>query len=94
MTFQSYRLEVSSATSEIFISAFSQELLEGDFFRSLVKKLPSNYDALLRRAKKYIHVEEGQQSRKGERDLMTSSRPERKILWMPPRDLMARPLVG
>lgn len=51
-------LEVSSSTPEILINAFSQGLYEGEFYRSLVKKLPNNYEVLLGQAKKYIHVEE------------------------------------
>lgn len=72
-------LEISSATPEILIGAFLQGLSEGDFFRSLKKKSPSSYDTLLGRAAKYIHVEEAQQSRKGEGDLMTSPQPEKKM---------------
>lgn len=42
--------------------------MEGELFRSLVKKSPSSYDVLLGRAEKYIHVEEAQRSRKSEGD--------------------------
>ncbi|XP_074573353.1 uncharacterized protein LOC141829726 [Curcuma longa] len=50
--------EVSSAAFEVLVSAFSQGLTEGDFFRSLIKKPPENFDILLSRAVKYIDVEE------------------------------------
>ncbi|KAL0411045.1 UNVERIFIED_CONTAM: hypothetical protein Slati_3694200 [Sesamum latifolium] len=39
---------------EMKASAFSQGLLDGDFFKSLAKKPVSNFDALLARAAKYI----------------------------------------
>lgn len=64
--FNRVALEVSFTTPEMLINAFSQGLVEEDFFRSLVKKPPSSYDALLGRAEKYIHVEEAQQWRKDE----------------------------
>lgn len=57
-------LEVPSGTSEILVSTFSQGLAEGDIFQLLVKKSPANYDDLLRRAEKYINVEEAQKARK------------------------------
>ncbi|XP_074561130.1 uncharacterized protein LOC141817365 [Curcuma longa] len=52
--------EVPAAPSEVLISAFSQGLIEGDFFRSLIKKPPENFDMLPTQADKYIHVEEAQ----------------------------------
>lgn len=59
-------LEVPSATSEIMVSAFSQGLSEGDFFRSLAKKPLASYDDLLGRVEKYINMEEVQQAKKNE----------------------------
>ncbi|XP_074562436.1 uncharacterized protein LOC141818939 [Curcuma longa] len=56
--------EVPAAPSEVLVSAFSQGLIEGDFFRSLIKKPPKNFDMLLTRADKYIHVEEAQSARR------------------------------
>ncbi|XP_074579566.1 uncharacterized protein LOC141836059 [Curcuma longa] len=58
--------EVATASSEVLVSAFSQGLTEGDFFRSLIKKPPTNFDALQSRAVKYIHVEEAQSARRKE----------------------------
>ncbi|XP_073138437.1 uncharacterized protein [Henckelia pumila] len=40
-------LEVPTATPNILISAFTQGLKGGEFFKSLVKKPPSSYDDLL-----------------------------------------------
>ncbi|KAL0434422.1 UNVERIFIED_CONTAM: hypothetical protein Slati_2776500 [Sesamum latifolium] len=58
--FNAAALEVPSATQEVKASAFSQELLDGDFFKSLVKKPVSKFDALLARAAKYIYMEDAQ----------------------------------
>ncbi|XP_073153296.1 uncharacterized protein [Henckelia pumila] len=56
-------LEVPTATTDLLISAFTQGLTTGDFFKSLIKKPPSTYDELLARAKKYVNLEEIQVSR-------------------------------
>ncbi|KAL0411155.1 UNVERIFIED_CONTAM: hypothetical protein Slati_3705200, partial [Sesamum latifolium] len=45
--FNTAALEVPAATQEVKASAFSQGLLDGDFFKSLAKKLVSKFDALL-----------------------------------------------
>ncbi|XP_074565126.1 uncharacterized protein LOC141821664 [Curcuma longa] len=58
--------EVATASSEVLVSAFSQGLIDGDFFRSLIKKPLTNFDALQSRAIKYIHVEEAQSARRKE----------------------------
>lgn len=48
---------------EILTGSVAQELREGDFFHSLVKKPPHDYDELLTRSEKYINMEEVGQSR-------------------------------
>lgn len=58
-----------------------------------MKKPLSSYDALLGRVEKYIHVEEAQQLWKGEGDLATSFRLEKKMPRVPPRQLMPRPFI-
>ncbi|XP_074587705.1 uncharacterized protein LOC141843515 [Curcuma longa] len=69
--------EVPDATSEVLVSAFSQGLIEGDFFRSLIKKPPANFDILLSRVVKYIHVEEAQSSRRKKTDPNHQNGPSR-----------------
>ncbi|KAL0406283.1 UNVERIFIED_CONTAM: hypothetical protein Slati_3942200 [Sesamum latifolium] len=55
--FNAAALEVPSATQEVKASAFSQGLLDGDFFKSLAKKPVSKFDALLAREAKYINMD-------------------------------------
>ncbi|KAL0453486.1 UNVERIFIED_CONTAM: hypothetical protein Slati_1326700 [Sesamum latifolium] len=65
--FNTTTLEVPSATQEVKASAFSQGLLDGDFFKSLAKKPVSKFDALLARAAKYINMEDAQAAKKESR---------------------------
>ncbi|KAL0462009.1 UNVERIFIED_CONTAM: hypothetical protein Slati_0088500 [Sesamum latifolium] len=62
--FNAAALEVPSATQEVKASAFSQGLLDGDFFKSLAKQPVSKFDALLARAAKYINMEDAQAAKK------------------------------
>ncbi|KAL0439136.1 UNVERIFIED_CONTAM: hypothetical protein Slati_2396600 [Sesamum latifolium] len=52
---------------EVKASAFSQGLLDGDFFKSLAKKSVSKFDALLAPAAKYINMEDTQAAKKESR---------------------------
>ncbi|XP_074561110.1 uncharacterized protein LOC141817336 [Curcuma longa] len=70
--------EVPAAPSEVLVSAFSQGLIEGDFFRSLIKKPPENFDMLMTRADKYIHVEEAQSARRVNADFSSHGGPSRQ----------------
>ncbi|KAL2228425.1 UNVERIFIED_CONTAM: hypothetical protein Sindi_1822200 [Sesamum indicum] len=56
--FSTVTLEVPSATQEVKASAFSQGLLNADFFKSLAKKPVSKFDAFLAHAAKYIKMED------------------------------------
>ncbi|XP_073121510.1 uncharacterized protein [Henckelia pumila] len=51
-------LEVPTCAQETKITAFTQGLWEGEFFKSLVKKSPRTFEDLLARAEKYINMEE------------------------------------
>ncbi|XP_075483778.1 uncharacterized protein LOC142523930 [Primulina tabacum] len=59
-------LEIPAATPDNMISAFTQGLRGGEFFKSLVKKPPSSYDDLLARAEKYVNLEDAQRYRRME----------------------------
>ncbi|XP_073030703.1 uncharacterized protein [Primulina eburnea] len=61
--FNKASLEVPACAPETKTTAFTQGLREGDFFRSLVKKQPGNFEDLLSRAEKYINMEEAQRQK-------------------------------
>lgn len=56
-------MDIPIATFENFINAFSHGLVEGYFFKSLVKNPLIDYDDLLGRVEKYINMEEAQHVR-------------------------------
>ncbi|XP_042387622.1 uncharacterized protein LOC121979700 [Zingiber officinale] len=56
--------DVPSATSEILMTVFSHGLVEGEFFRDLIRNPVKNFDEMLKRAASYIHVEEVQAARR------------------------------
>ncbi|XP_073044289.1 uncharacterized protein [Primulina eburnea] len=64
--FNNVALEIPAVTPDIMISAFTQGLRGGEFFKSLVKKPPSSYDDLLARAEKYINLEDAQRHKRME----------------------------
>ncbi|XP_042467155.1 uncharacterized protein LOC122050303 [Zingiber officinale] len=59
-------MDIPSVFSEILVNVFAQGVIEGEFFRSLICRPPKNFDHLLRRATKYINVEEAQAVRRKE----------------------------
>ncbi|XP_042465655.1 uncharacterized protein LOC122048116 [Zingiber officinale] len=56
--------DVPSAISEILVSYFSHGLVEGEFFRALIRETVRNFDEMLGRAASYINVEEAQAARR------------------------------
>ncbi|XP_073152863.1 uncharacterized protein [Henckelia pumila] len=57
-------LEVPTCAQETKITAFTQGLWEGEFFKSLMKKAPRTFEDLLARVEKYINMEEAQRQKK------------------------------
>ncbi|XP_042423383.1 uncharacterized protein LOC122010999 [Zingiber officinale] len=71
--------DAPSATSEILMSAFSHGLLEGEFFRDLIKNPAQNFDDMVEKASCYIKVEEAQAARrKAEKTVAPGNRSERR----------------
>ena len=73
-------MDIPTITSETMMNAFTQGLVDGDFFHSLVRKPPRSYDHMLNKANEYINVEEAQMARKKEAPSEPSSHAE----WKPP----------
>ncbi|XP_073041934.1 uncharacterized protein [Primulina eburnea] len=59
-------LDIPDASPDTMISAFTQGLGGGEFFKSLVKKPPSSYDDLLSWAEKYVNLEDAQRHKRME----------------------------
>ncbi|XP_075486246.1 uncharacterized protein LOC142525845 [Primulina tabacum] len=74
--FNRVALDVPACAPETKTTAFMQGLWEGDFFRSLTKKLPENFENLLSQAEKYINMEEAQNQK---REALKRSRGDRVV---------------
>ncbi|XP_073025198.1 uncharacterized protein [Primulina eburnea] len=58
--FNRVALDVPTCATETKTTTFTQGLREGEFFKSLTKKVPEDFEDLLSRTKKYINMEEAQ----------------------------------
>ncbi|XP_073045930.1 uncharacterized protein [Primulina eburnea] len=56
--FNKVALDVPTCAVETKTTAFTQGLKESEFFKSLTKKVPEDFEDLLSRAEKYINMEE------------------------------------
>ncbi|XP_073037999.1 uncharacterized protein [Primulina eburnea] len=74
--FNRVALDVPTCAPETKTTAFMQGLWEGDFFRSLTKKLPGNFEDLLSRAEEYINMEEAQNQK---REALKRARRDRAV---------------
>ncbi|XP_042410156.1 uncharacterized protein LOC121999560 [Zingiber officinale] len=85
--FNQAALDIPAISSETMIHAFTQGLMDGDFFHSLIRKPPRDYDHMLKKANKYINVEEAQAARKKETPAELAAPAERRpqAIHQPPR---------
>ncbi|XP_075485250.1 uncharacterized protein LOC142524969 [Primulina tabacum] len=61
--FNRVALDVPTCATETKTTAFTQGLREGEFFKSLTKKVPGDFEDLLSRSEKYINMEEAQKQK-------------------------------
>ncbi|XP_075479421.1 uncharacterized protein LOC142520304 [Primulina tabacum] len=62
--FNRVALDVPTCATETKTTAFTQGLREGEFFKSLTKKVPGYFEDLLSRAEIYINMEEAQKQKR------------------------------
>ncbi|XP_075486236.1 uncharacterized protein LOC142525832 [Primulina tabacum] len=62
--FNRVALDVPTCATETKTTAFTQGLREGEFFKSLTKKVSGDFEDLLSRAEKYINMEEAQKQKR------------------------------
>ncbi|XP_042465851.1 uncharacterized protein LOC122048333 [Zingiber officinale] len=85
--FNKVAIDIPSVSSETMMNAFTQGFVEREFFRSVIRKAPRDFDHLLRKANKYINVEEAQAARKKEAPTEPTLAPKRHPMnsHQPPR---------
>ncbi|XP_075483548.1 uncharacterized protein LOC142523699 [Primulina tabacum] len=62
--FNRVALDVPTCATETKTTAFTQGLRDGEFFKSLTKKVPGDFEDLLSRAEKYINMEDAQKQKR------------------------------
>ncbi|XP_075507539.1 uncharacterized protein LOC142544370 [Primulina tabacum] len=62
--FNRVALDVPTCATETKTTTFTQGLRKGEFFRSLTKKVPRDFEDLLSRVEKYINMEEAQKQKR------------------------------
>ncbi|XP_042472566.1 uncharacterized protein LOC122055265 [Zingiber officinale] len=80
--------DVPSATSEILMSVFSHGLVEGEFFRDLIKSPVKNFDEMLEKVASYINMEEAQEARrKADKTPSSVNKPKKRTPQPPTQPL-------
>ncbi|XP_042467478.1 uncharacterized protein LOC122050653 [Zingiber officinale] len=64
--FNQTAMDIPAVSSEVLVNAFTQGLVEGEFFRSIICRPPKDFPHLQRKATEYINVEEAQAARRKE----------------------------
>ncbi|KAL8480443.1 hypothetical protein ACS0TY_027105 [Phlomoides rotata] len=72
--FNQAALKVPSATLEVKINTLTNDLRDGDLFSYLVKKPVQTFDELLKRAEKYVTLEEVNRTKKADTKSSTTER--------------------
>ncbi|XP_042453673.1 uncharacterized protein LOC122038127 [Zingiber officinale] len=76
--FNQMAMDIPAVSSEVLVNAFTQGLVEGEFFRSLIRRPPKDFAHLQRKATEYINVEEAQAARRKEGPTDPQQVPDRR----------------
>ncbi|XP_042425767.1 uncharacterized protein LOC122013574 [Zingiber officinale] len=71
-------MDIPSVSFETMMNTFTQRLIKGEFFQSLIRKLPRDFDHPLRKANEYINMQEAHAARKKETPTEPVPAPERR----------------
>ncbi|XP_042472021.1 uncharacterized protein LOC122054163 [Zingiber officinale] len=77
--FNQMAMDVPAVSTDVLVNAFTQRLMEGEFFRSLIRRPPRDFTHLQKKATKYINVEEAQASRRKETPAEPHAPAERRV---------------